>query len=98
MPLWTGRAGHRGQRGGCKERGINEEEMHKHTHTHTDSQAVRHKLDRGSCGDLGDICSMYPIDICVLFPDAFPFLNRADGTHTGSHRISELFIKGPISC
>lgn len=58
-----------GWRGGC----IN-------IHTHAESQAARHKLDRGSCGDLFDICSMYPIDICVPNLNAFPFRQRGDGT------------------
>lgn len=65
---------------------INKEggKTHKCTRTHTQSQAVKHKLDRGSFRDPFDICSMHPIDICATYLNAFPFLLRGDGTHTES--------------
>lgn len=41
-------------------------------------QAARHKLDRGSCRDLLDICSMSPIYVCVPF---------SPGTLTGTRNV-----------
>lgn len=62
-----------------------------HTHRHKQSQAARHKLHRGSCGDLFDICSMHPIDICATYLNEFPFPQRGNGTHTGSWDVIKSY-------
>lgn len=61
-------------------KGGGENDALRHTQTQTQSQAARHKLDRGSCGDLFDICSMRPIDICAMYLNALPFRQRGDGS------------------
>lgn len=65
--------------------------VHTHKNIHTQSQAARHKLDRGSCGDLFNICSMCPIKMCATHLNAFPFLQRGNGTHTGSRDVMKGF-------
>lgn len=58
-----------------------------HTHTHKQSQQRDRSSIGGPVGDLFDICSMRPIDICAMYLNASPFLRRCDGTHTGSRGV-----------